>query len=83
MKKRFRLKRIPRSEAECREVRFWPGVSLHGRSTVRVECPFCHHKQEAFIWSFYGGGKRCENSACRAFLTPYYGAKDIVVEVKD
>lgn len=38
----------------------------HGRSTVDIECPFCSTIFTAYIWSIHGGGKRCENSECRA-----------------
>lgn len=65
----MKLKKIPRDEAEMRDVVIRPGRSEFGRSTVRVTCPFCGEVTEAYIWSFAGGGKRCSNNGCQAYLT--------------
>ena len=37
------------------------GSSRHGKSTVRIKCPFCDEMNIAYIWSLSGGGKRCED----------------------
>lgn len=34
-----------------------------GKSRGFVDCPFCSRKVLVYIWSFSGGGKRCECGA--------------------
>lgn len=65
----MKLKKIPRTEAEMRDVVIRPGRSEFGRSTVWVTCPFCGKATEAYVWSLAGGGKRCSNNECQAYLT--------------
>ena len=31
----------------------------HGKSTIKIICPFCGHNFFAYIWSISGIGKRC------------------------
>lgn len=31
----------------------------HGKSTIKIVCPFCDTKFFAYIWSLAGIGKRC------------------------
>lgn len=38
-----------------------------GRAHGTIACPFCHHKQTAYVWSMAGGGKRCEH--CNIMMT--------------
>lgn len=38
----------------------------HGKSRIQIRCPFCGTLSWAFLWSLYGGGKRCENNHCGA-----------------
>ncbi len=64
----MKLKKIPKNEAEMRDVVIRPGRSEFGRSTVRVTCPFCGHVTEAYAWSLAGSGKRCSNNECQAYL---------------
>ena len=37
----------------------------HGRSIEDFRCPFCREEITVYIWSFAGGGKRCD---CGAWL---------------
>lgn len=72
----MKLKKIPKAEAEVRDVVVRPGRSEFGRSTVRVTCPFCGRVTEAYVWSLAGGGKRCSNSECQAYLGRYKAIRD-------
>ena len=74
----MKLKRIPVDKAEQRPTRKWGGRSAFGRSTVYVDCPFCGHATEVYIWSLAGSGKRCGNPACRAYLGCYVATRDMV-----
>jgi len=52
------------AEKEWREHRKWAGSSRpNGRSTVRIECPYCQAVTEAYRWSLAGGGKKCRCGA--------------------
>lgn len=44
--------------------------SEFSRSRGEIDCPFCEFIQTVFIWSFHGGGKRCEN--CGVLLSKWY-----------
>lgn len=33
--------------------------AANGRTYTNIACPFCGAKVRAYIWSLYGGGKRC------------------------
>lgn len=48
--------------------------AANGRSTVTIECPFCHAMSYAAVWSLRGGGKRCEGIDCGAFFDGYGNA---------
>ena len=48
------------------------GSSRHGRSTMKIECPFCKEMNVAYLWSLSGGGKRCEG--CGAMFGPHADA---------
>jgi len=39
-------------------------TSSIGKSQGIVVCGFCDNKQPMFIWSFVGGGKKCDNCGC-------------------
>ena len=41
------------------------GRSEHGRSTVEIECPFCHAITEAYCWSLAGSGKKCDSCSAK------------------
>lgn len=42
-------------------------ASEHGKSTIKITCPFCNNDIIAYIWSISGCGKRCDN--CGAMLS--------------
>lgn len=44
--------------------------SEFSRSRGEVDCPFCGFIQTVFIWSFNGGGKRCDN--CGVLLSKWF-----------
>lgn len=73
-----KLKKIPYAEAERRPCSMRPRTSEMGRSTVYVKCPFCGVETVAYNWSLAGGGKRCENKDCRAFLSWGFAVRDMV-----
>lgn len=47
---------------------YYKTESLHGRSRARTACGFCEHPHDVYIWSFIGGGKRCENCGSLMFI---------------
>lgn len=48
-------------------VKYYQGRSAeNGKSTGEVVCPCCGETTTVYIWSFAGGGKRCET--CRVLL---------------
>lgn len=48
----------------------------HGRSTALVDCPWCGEKRILiYIWSFSGGGKKCD---CGAMLSFHGATKKLV-----
>lgn len=49
--------------------------SEFGRSQCRLNCIVCGSTIYAYVWSFYGGGKRCDN--CNAVNTPGGGFLDM------
>lgn len=55
-----------RSDNALRQYRVTGERSGHGKSRIEIECPFCGCRSWAYLWSLYGGGKRCENAACGA-----------------
>jgi hypothetical protein len=73
------------SENATREWRqLGPAISEMGRRRIEIECPFCFATFWAYVWSLYGGGKRCPN--CRAFHTgkglaqPLEGNEDLTCD---
>lgn len=42
-----------------------------GRTSARVDCPFCGQAVEVFTWSLAGGGKRCACGALFGRTTSY------------
>jgi hypothetical protein len=34
--------------------------SEFGRSSIRIECPFCGTITRAYVWSLAGSGKKCD-----------------------
>lgn len=40
-------------------------VAANGRTSARVECPFCENQMVVPVWSLAGTGKRC---SCKAVL---------------
>ena len=48
--------------------RRWGFDSRFGRSTVRIDCPFCGETTKAYLWSLAGSGKKCQ---CGAKHTHY------------
>lgn len=44
-------------------------TSEPGRSSIRIECPFCQETFTAYIWSITGGGKKCPD--CGAMHTSH------------
>ena len=74
----MRLVKIDKKDAETRQCFYSPRTSEHGRSTIFVECPFCGRENVAYMWSFCGGGKRCENHDCRAHLCLGLAFRDYV-----
>ena len=54
-------------EAECRDFHKYGYMGEHGKSTFRVDCPFCGTRRIiVYAWSFAGGGKRCPQ--CGAYF---------------
>ena len=39
-------------------------TSRVGKSEGIAICGFCNNKQSMFVWSFIGGGKKCDNCGC-------------------
>lgn len=33
----------------------------HGKALDNITCPCCDNRMQVYRWSFYGGGKRCDN----------------------
>jgi hypothetical protein len=50
-----------RSPNAAREFRTFGVRHEMGRKRVEVECPFCFARFWAYVWSLFGGGKRCTN----------------------
>lgn len=78
----MKLRKIDRQEAEKRPILIEPGHHEFGRSRGVVQCPFCGHRNIIYLWSFYGGGKRCMNTQCRAFLAIPEAVRDMVPATK-
>ena len=57
--------------------RFWQTTSVHGRSKGKVHCPCCEYQTEIYLWSFRGGGKRCD--VCNVLL----GSSGAYIENKE
>lgn len=74
----MRMRKIDRRDAEKRPISIEPGRHEFGRSKGVVQCPFCGHRNIVYLWSFYGGGKRCMNPHCRAFLAIPEASRDMV-----
>ena len=74
----MKLRRIDRHEAEKRPILIEPGLHEFGRSKGVVECPFCGTRNIVYLWSFHGGGKRCVNPRCRAFMAIPFAVRDMV-----
>ncbi len=74
----MKMRKIDRHEAEKRPILIEPGLHEFGRSKGVVQCPFCGHRNIIYLWSFYGGGKRCMNPRCRAFLAIPAAVRDMV-----
>lgn len=74
----MKTKKIPKPEAESRPLYVKNVISEFGRSRGTATCPFCGRDNIVYLWSLSGGGKRCQNHDCRAFLA--YGAayRDII-----
>lgn len=63
------------SETYKQQKKKWTqGNSEHGKSTMFVTCPFCNEEIEVYIWSYHGGGKKCE---CGAHLFGFSATKKI------
>ena len=63
----MRLVKIPIDQAESRPFAVYAEIAEpNGRSYIRFVCPFCGERIKAYVWSFYGGGKRCPH--CRAYF---------------
>lgn len=54
-----------RSENASREFKVLARYSEHGRTSIRIECPFCFARFLAFVWSISGGGKKCPNCGAK------------------
>ncbi len=39
----------------------FPSNNQHGRTSIKIECPFCGSCVEAFVWSLAGTGKKCDS----------------------
>ena len=76
----MKLRKIDYQVAEKRPVFIEPGLHEIGRSKGFVRCPFCGHRKIVYLWSFAGGGKRCVNPCCRAFLARQVAVRDMVLE---
>lgn len=50
-------------------------IPAFGKSTAYAVCPFCHKNVLIYVWSFYGGGKKCPT--CESLLT-VQGAKRVI-----
>lgn len=46
-------------EREKREHKKYGYQSRMGKSTVKIDCPFCGETITAFLWSLAGSGKKC------------------------
>jgi hypothetical protein len=55
-----------RSDNATRDYVVTDELRQHGKSRIQIRCPFCGTRSWAFLWSLYGGGKRCENNRCGA-----------------
>lgn len=58
-----------RSENAQRTFEGYNYSSEHGRSTVKIKCPFCGTPFRAHVWSIAGGGKKCPT--CGAMHTSF------------
>jgi hypothetical protein len=67
---------ISLKEAECRKYTAGSYWGMPGRSSIKVECPFCHNVFKVYVWSLAGSGKRCTNEDCRAIHTSFGLAYD-------
>ena len=67
---------IALKDAERRNLPQYGYCGEHGRSTFRVDCPFCGERRiKVYAWSLAGGGKRCPS--CGAlFSWPGYAFRD-------
>ncbi len=60
---------------------YWKtGPAMNGRSKGKTQCPCCETITEIYLWSFFGGGKRC--SGCNVFLG-HSGAFVSLLEMKN
>ena len=58
------------SMREQRDNTLYGFVSKSGRSTARLDCPFCGASVVVYLWSISGCGKRC--TGCKAIH--YWGS---------
>lgn len=66
-----RYEDIQNPNCERRDFATFSYRSRFGRSTVKIECPFCGDIFIAYLWSFAGCGKRCDCGALFSSLGAY------------
>jgi hypothetical protein len=74
----MKMRKIDKNKAEKRPIVIEPGFHEFGRSRGFVQCPFCGLRNRVYLWSFAGGGKRCENPRCRAYMAIPNAIRDMV-----
>lgn len=69
MPKRTTHQHVGEGKTVSREITgVYYGTKRHGKSTMKVRCPFCEEVTEVYLWSFTAIGKSCQ---CGAMLTQF------------
>ena len=64
-----KVKRWHNGKRVLHDQRPWVSLGYHplfGRSSIRIQCPFCYTVTRAYIWSLAGSDKRCDG--CNALF---------------
>lgn len=65
-KKEVSFKKVGTGYQVSEGFEWWQTTSEHGRSKGEIKCPCCENVSQIYLWSFRGGGKRCDK--CGVFI---------------